>query len=116
LGLAKDYGIDAIAYSGPVYKQIRKNEKGEVTLEFDFAETGLSSFGRKLNGFEVAGEDQVFHIAEAKINGNRTLTVWSDQEKAPVSVRYAFKNCSEGSLFNTKGLPASSFRTDSWDK
>ena len=114
--LSKDYAVDGVAFSGPVYKQISKNEAGKITLQFDYADAGLSGFGGKLDGFEVAGEDQVFHIAEARINGNRTLTVWSDQEKAPVSVRYAFKNCSQGSLFNTQGLPASSFRTDKWDK
>jgi hypothetical protein len=29
-------------------------------------------------------------------------------------VRYGWKNYLNGNLYNTKGLPASSFRSDSW--
>jgi len=34
----------------------------------------------------------------------------------PVAVRYAFKDFIVGDLFNTEGLPASSFRTDDWEQ
>jgi len=33
----------------------------------------------------------------------------------PVAVRYAFEDFVVGELFNTEGLPASSFRTDDWE-
>ena len=32
-----------------------------------------------------------------------------------VAVRYAFRNVPEATLFNTSGIPASSFRTDDWE-
>lgn len=78
---------------------------------------GLSSFGKPLADFEIAGEDKVFYPANAVINNKDKgdgITVWSDSVTKPVSVRYAFKNWAEGSLFNSQGLPASSFRTDDW--
>mgnify|MGYP003632462141 CR=1 FL=1 len=114
--LAKDYGMEGIAYSGPVYKAIDEIKDGKVKLSFEYNENGLSSYGRPLSGFEVAGADKVFHPAEAKINGDRTLSVWAEGVLNPVAVRYAFKNCEAGSLFNTDGLPASSFRTDTWEE
>jgi sialate O-acetylesterase len=114
--LAKDYGMEGIAYSGPVFKEIKEIKEGKVKLLFDYYENGLSSFGGPLSGFEIAGADKVFHPAEAKINGDKSLSVWSENVATPVAVRYAFKNCEAGSLFNTGGLPASSFRTDDWEE
>ncbi|RAJ12233.1 sialate O-acetylesterase [Arenibacter echinorum] len=114
--LAKDYGMEGIAYSGPVYKEIDEIKEGKVKLSFDYVENGLSSYGRPLTGLEIAGADKVFHPAEAKINGDKSLSVWAEGVTNPVAVRYAFKNCEAGSLFNTEGLPASSFRTDTWEE
>jgi sialate O-acetylesterase len=114
--LAKDYNVKGIAFSGPVYKQLEKTSNGRLMLTFDHCEQGLTSFGKPLTDFEIAGNDKVFYPAKAMIRNdkNGVLIVWSDAVKDPVSVRYAFKNWADGSLFNTQGLPASSFRTDNW--
>lgn len=114
--LAKDYGMEGFAYSGPIFNKIEEIKEGKVKMSFIYCENGLSSYGQPLTGFEVAGADQVFHPAEAKINGDKTLTVWAEGVTIPVAVRYAFSNCEAGSLFNTEGLPASSFRTDTWEE
>jgi len=114
--LANDYGVEGVAFRGPEYKKMELTGNGEVKLYFDHMGAGLSFFGSEPEGFEVAGDDRVFHPANAKINGDRTLSVWSDDVPAPVAVRYAFKNCSHGTLYNTDGLPASSFRTDDWEQ
>ncbi len=114
--LVKDYNMKGIAFSGPVYKQLEKTANGRLMLTFDHCEQGLTSFGKPLTDFEIAGEDKIFYPAQAMIRNdkNGVLIVWSDSVKNPVSVRYAFRNWAEGSLFNTQGLPASSFRTDEW--
>ncbi len=114
--LSQDYDIDGIAFSGPVYQKIEEIKDGKVKLSFNYTENGLSSYGKPLTGFEVAGADKVFHPAKANINGDKSISVWSSEVSQPVAVRYAFKNCEAGSLFNTEGLPASSFRTDTWEK
>lgn len=111
--LAKDYGIPAIGYSGPVYKSM-SIENGKVSLQFDYAEMGLASRNSEIDGFTIAGQDKQFHPATAKISKDSKLSVWSEKVEQPVAVRYAFENCPEATLFNTYGLPASSFRTDSW--
>ena len=114
--LAKDYNISGIAFSGPVFKKIEKTEDNKMILAFDYAEMGLTSFGKQLTDFEIAGEDKIFYAAQAKIVNDKrgSLLVWNDDIKKPVSVRYAFKSWAQGCLFNTQGLPASSFRTDDW--
>jgi sialate O-acetylesterase len=114
--LAKDYHIPGIAFSGPVFKKMEKAEEGKIILAFDYAEMGLTSFGKQLTDFEIAGEDKVFHPAQTKIVNDKrgSLLVWNDDLKKPVAVRYAFKSWAAGSLFNAQGLPASSFRTDDW--
>jgi sialate O-acetylesterase len=114
--LANDYGIEGVAFRGPEYQKMELTGNGEVKLFFDHMGAGLSFFGKEPAGFEVAGEDRVFHPGHVRINRDRTLSVWSDDVPAPLGVRYAFKNCSHGTLYNTDGLPASSFRTDDWEQ
>ena len=111
--LANAYGIKGIGYAGPVYKAMKADGR-KVTLTFDYAQFGLTSFGKPLTLFEVAGADKVFHPATASIKGGK-VEVESEQVAAPVAVRYAFKEFVVGDLFNNDGLPASSFRTDSWE-
>ncbi|MDR9366595.1 MAG: sialate O-acetylesterase [Balneolaceae bacterium] len=114
IALAKTYGMEGVAYSGPVYDAMEITDDGKINLSFRLAECGLSSFGKPLSGFKIAGEDKVFKTAKAQINRNRTLSVWSEEVPDPVAVRYAFENCPEATLYNTSHLPASSFRTDDW--
>ena len=110
--MANTYGMKGLPFRSPVYKS-HKTDKNVITISFSHAENGLSSFGKKLSAFEIAGEDKVFHPATARITA-AGVTVQSENVKTPVAVRYAFKDWVEGDLFNNEGLPASSFRTDSW--
>jgi sialate O-acetylesterase len=111
--LVKTYHMEGLSYSGPIFKVMTINEN-KVILTFDYAEYGLTSFGKELQDFVIAGNDKQFHPAKAEIKG-ATLVVWSDEVKVPVAVRYCWKNFAVGTLFNTAGIPASSFRTDNWD-
>lgn len=110
--LAKTYGLKGLKSDGPVFREM-KVEGNTVTLFFDFAEVGLSSFGKPLTGFSIAGTNRIFHPASAQIKG-KTLIISSKKVLAPVAVRYCWENFAVGSLYNTAGLPASSFRTDDW--
>ena len=72
-------------------------------------------------GFEIAGEDKVFHPATARHfwqPGNDTwkecITVVSPEVKKPVALRYCFKNFQLGNMANAGGLPLFPFRTDNW--
>jgi len=114
LALAKTYGKGGFEYSGPVLKEM-KTEGGLVYLTFDHAANGLTTFGKELVNFKVAGENKRFYPAQAFIT-NTGITLFSPVVAKPVAVRYAFDDFVTGELYNTEGLPASSFRTDTWEK
>lgn len=113
LALSQTYEIKGIACLGPVLKEMKAAE-GVVKLTFDNAPTGLTSFGKELTCFEVAGANKRFYPAKAFITGTG-VTVFSPSVPEPVAVRYAFKDFIIGDLFSTEGLPVSSFRTDEWE-
>jgi sialate O-acetylesterase len=66
----------------------------------------------ELKGFAVAGADKRFVWARAVIEGADTVTVWSEEVKQPVAVRYGWANNPEVNLYNSADLPAAPFRTD----
>jgi len=111
IALSKTYG-KAIEYSGPVYlsKVVNGNT---IRLNFSHEAGGLKAAeGVALNGFEVAGADKKFYIADASIISNVVVVVSSKQVLQPLQVRYSWANNPNGNLYNGKGLPASPFRTD----
>lgn len=116
--LNRDYGCTAFGCRGPEFRSLEVCD-GRARLKFDYAPNGLSFFGKHPSGFEIAGSDRIFRPAQARIVpafwGNAGLEVWSDEVPEPVAVRYGYMNYVDGSLYNTEGLPASSFRTDDWE-
>lgn len=114
LALQNDYGVKGIEAQAPVYRSVEF--KGEVAhVTFEVGELGVGPINMDLPGFEMAGEDKVFHPAVARVAGDRrSVKVTSEHVKNPVAVRYCMRNWSEASLFNCFGLPVSPFRTDDW--
>ncbi len=112
LALANTYGKKLVA-SGPVYRT--KRIVGDaVELSFGNVAGGLVvTQSERGNGFQVAGEDHLFRNADVEVRGSR-LIVSSLLVKHPLAVRYAFGNVSQATLYNSAGLPSSSFRTDDW--
>ena len=111
--LNQTYGYKTIDGAGPIYDSQEKKDGGLV-LKFKNTKYGLYAF-KGLTGFEIAGEDRVFYSADAKIVDRENVFVKNDKVVNPVAVRYAWRNWVIGTLFDTDLLPASSFRTDSWD-
>ena len=114
LALAQTYGIKGFGFASPNYQSITI-DKEKAVVNFQNVPNGLTSFGKDLALFEIAGEDQKFYPAKAKITGS-SITVTATEVKNPVAVRYAFKDFVAGDLFGNDGLPVSSFRTDNWNK
>ncbi len=110
--LANTYDKKGISFSEPLYRSY-KIEGNKIRIYFDYAENGLVARGGTLTNFQIAGDDSVFIPAKAEIKDS-TVVVYSDKVQNPIAVRYAWKNAVEPNLFNKEGLPASSFRTDSW--
>ncbi len=113
LALVNTYGKTGFAASGPVLKEMTVSGQ-VVKLTFNNAVNGLTSYGKELACFEVAGANKRFYPANAFIIGGG-ITLICPFVSEPAAVRYAFKDFIIGDLFNTEGLPASSFRTDTWE-
>ena len=114
MALGRTYGKKGFPTTGPLYKSMQ-TEGNKITLLFDEMGKGLTTYRQQLTGFEVAGEDKVFHPANARFGKDaQTVIVSSPEVEQPVAVRYAFKDYIKGTLYNMSGLPASSFRTDNW--
>lgn len=108
------YDKDIVA-SGPAFKDMTVKDDYAI-IDFNFAGNGLVTKDKYgyVRGFQIAGEDQKFYWARAKIAGS-TVVVGSDKVMKPVAVRYAWDN-NPGplDLYNNEGLPALPFRTDTW--
>ena len=107
LALDKQYGFDYLS-SGPVYKSHQTNGN-YLTVDFSSKGSGLE-FKSDNYGFEIAGEDNEFYDAHAKIINNK-LRLHSKNVINPINVRYGWRNWTVGTLVNKEGLPASSFTT-----
>ncbi len=114
LALAKTYGMKGFEFSGPKLDNMTV-DGSVVKLTFRHADNGLTTFGKDLKNFKVAGENKNFVPAQAFIT-NQGISIYAPNVEKPVAVRYAFDDFVIGELFNTEGLPASSFRTDDWEK
>ena len=106
------YGDDTVVSSGPLYHSMEV--KGDsIILHFTSTGGGLVAKGDGvLKYFAIAGADKKFAWAKARIAGDAVI-VRSEQVAHPVAVRYAWADNPEGAnLYNTEGLPASTFTTE----
>lgn len=109
------YGKQETVSRGPQFESM-KIDGDRVLLEFSDTGEGLLARGGPLREFAMAGEDRQFHWAEAEIIGDRVI-LHSNRVPDPVAVRYAWADNPHGAnLYNSAGLPAAPFRTDTWPR
>jgi len=109
--LAQEYGKTGHVISGPLYAGAEKNGE-KMVISFEHADGLKSRDGGPLKRFEIAGEDGVWHWAQAKLEEGKVI-VWNDKIQKPSKVRYAWAENPEGAnLVNKAGLPASCFTTE----
>ncbi len=112
LALNRTYGMTELQCEGPVYSDMQI-DGDRITVNFrNTAHDGLSPW-HDIRGFEVAGEDRVFHPAKAEVKGSSVI-VSSSEVPTPVAVRYCFRDFQIGNLTGSLGLPAAPFRSDNW--
>jgi sialate O-acetylesterase len=111
--LARDYGVNVPCQS-PTYKAMETKD-GKVELTFDHVDGGFRPFDvNEPLGFTIAGADQKFVAARAKVVGPNKVEVWSDQVAEPAAVRYAWADNPVCNMYSAVGLPLTPFRTDDW--
>ena len=73
----------------------------------------LRDLSDHVTGFAIAGSDGKFVNARAVIAG-KAVRVSSPDVTDPAAVRYGWADYPVVNLYNSQGLPASPFRTDTW--
>ncbi|QDU88591.1 hypothetical protein Pla175_19710 [Pirellulimonas nuda] len=113
LALADVYGSKMPARSPRLEECEFADDAAQLTLTD--CEGGLRTFdGVPPQGFAIAGSDQQFHWADAKITGKNTVRLSSAEVREPVAVRYAWADNPRVNLYNSAWLPVTPFRTDDW--
>lgn len=112
--LAKTYDMDKIHYRSPEVQSVTMEGRVAILTMDIPSSPGLTSHGKEILQFQVAGDNKWFHPAKAAIAGNR-IFVFSPNVEKPVAVRYCFNDTEATEIFTVEGnLPLSSFRTDNW--
>lgn len=101
------YGKKDVRAYGPIYKDFRYMDKC-IELIFEHAEDGLVVKGDKIEGFEIAGEDKEFVIADVEVKGNKII-LSSNKVLEPKYARYEWTNYGNVALYNKAGLPMAPF-------
>ena len=117
--LHRDYGFENVLYKSASFKDMKiKNNTVFIHLQDNYA---ADAPFEQMEGFEVAGEDKVFHPAQARHFWQPGGGYWDEaimivcpEVKKPVAVRYCFKNFQIGNVKNGANLPLFPFRTDNW--
>ena len=110
IALAEVYGKKLEDYKSPVYKS--HTVKGnEVIVQFDNVSNGLMVKGDAVKELFLAGDDNVYKAAEAKIDGNK-LIISNPTIKKPKAVIFSFSDVAISNLFSKSGLPVAPFRIE----
>lgn len=112
MALNKTYGMEHVASHGPEYQSMEISSN-RIIITFDNARDGFNRTDG-ITGFEIAGEDRVFHPAEAVVR-NGKVEVYREGLSNPVAARYCFRNFQIGNLTGGRELPVVPFRTDTWE-
>ena len=114
MALNRLYGMKYFEVDYPTFRDM-SIENGVISIGFDHMTGGVNLLSG-IEGFEVAGEDRVFHKATAtyKPCTSDHVLVSCPEVENPVAVRYCFRDFQLGNLKNAMGLPVFPFRTDNW--
>jgi sialate O-acetylesterase len=114
LALAETYGRKDVAAQAPRLKSARLVGVATYEIALEHAD-GLHTEGNvAATGFQLAGEDRVFHPADATYHVEGRILVTSQAVIRPVALRFAWDELAMPNLVNAAGLPALPFRTDDW--
>lgn len=131
LALKQTYGYDTVCTESPIFKAFEISDN-KIILKFNHQLGDLKNSPKSglpkdsLIGFEIAGEDHIFHPGKATITPNKPLLNDNNENepfvivvatlkiKNPIAVRYLFKSFSNGNILNGCDLPLLPFRTDDW--
>ena len=102
-------------YKSPRFLKIKKRRRRYIDILIKNTGQGLQSNNKNLHAFSVAGKDQVFRRAKAKIIKKNVIRVYCPKGIKVKSIRYAWAHNPEPlNITNSFGYPLLPFRTDHW--
>ena len=112
------YGIHSgVSIELPRLERVEYLEDGRVKVTLTQIWSNLMSISaRDITGFELAGEDRQFHLAQAQVDWDgQTIYVQCPEVSKPIAVRYGFRNWMGANLQKSSGIPVPPFRSDDWE-
>ncbi len=108
------YGQTSLVYSGPMYQSMIVSGT-KIKLLFSQIGSGLTAKPgtTSLTGFALAGATGKWYWATSAAISADTIIVSSDSVAEPTRVHYAWADNPICNLYNSEGLPASPFSTES---
>ncbi len=112
LALNRSYGHKQFPVDSPRFKSLTP-QGDRIRVDFHAYRDGLCR-NYDIKGFEIAGEDKIFHPAEVVgIDDQRAYIILSSPDVAkPVHVRYCFHDFQLGNFCGADFLPLVPFRSD----
>ena len=112
------YGIySGVSIELPRLQGVEYLEDGRVKVTLTQVWNNLMSISaRDITGFELAGDDRQFHLAQAQVDWDgQTIYVQCPEVVRPVAVRYGWRNWMGANLQKSNGIPVPPFRSDDWE-
>ena len=110
--LTETYAREGIACRSPRYAS-KEQDGQKILLSFADVVGGWRPFDvAEPIGFTIADSERKFVPAQAEIQKDGRIAVWSDAVVEPVAVRYAWADNPVCNLYSAVGLPLTPFRTD----
>ena len=81
-----------------------------IELTFSNVYDGLSGKGN-CHEFELSDDGLFYKKAQINISGNK-ITIMTDDSVKPKFIRYCWSDGANGTIYNSAGLPLSSFRAE----
>ena len=107
---ARDYGFENIYYRCPSLDRVEIHQDScYVYLKDTY--NGIAA-ATSYEGFEIAGNDGIYHPAQAQYLHNGKFVLTSLGITKPVNVRYCYHNFQLGTVKNQAGLPLLPFSTN----
>lgn len=82
----------------------------DAQVRVTFSGQPLQVKGTEVALFELAGADEAYYPAQARLCGEHEVIVHSAEVSAPQYIRYAYTNFGKVTLFDSYGLPVAPFR------
>ena len=76
---------------------------------YDVTQATVSRDIKELRLVKTLANDGKYKFVEAYTEGDKVIALWNGKG-IPASIRYAWENNPPSSIYNTEGLPASSFQ------